>query len=263
LRNLIAVTTMMLLTACGGAGGGDPTPVANGAAVDAVSTPTPSPTGQSRASAAKTVAAATPGATLWGNEVRATTRGGYLMGNPDARIKLVEYGSRTCPACARFTQEAMRPLVDRYVSTGRVSYEFRDFIIHGGADIAASLVGQCGRPSTFFPVLEATFAAQKDSVAKLQSVDEAQQKMLESMPVQKAIAWMAERGGYVAIAERNGVPAAQTARCLNDAAAAQRLVDRTNSAKGINSTPSFEINGRILDAHDWKGVEAELRKAGA
>ena len=34
-----------------------------------------------------------------------TPAGGYRQGNPDAPVKLIEYGSRTCPTCARFAAD--------------------------------------------------------------------------------------------------------------------------------------------------------------
>ena len=37
----------------------------------------------------------------WSAVVNRTTAGGFIMGNPDAKVKLVEYGSMTCPHCAR------------------------------------------------------------------------------------------------------------------------------------------------------------------
>ena len=42
--------------------------------------------------------------------VSKTPEGGYIVGNPDAPIKLLEYGSRTCPTCGAFGRAAMQPL---------------------------------------------------------------------------------------------------------------------------------------------------------
>lgn len=207
-------------------------------------------------------AAAAKPASGWTSKVRTTTQGGYVMGNPDAKVKLVEYGSRTCPACARFTAQAMKPLAG-YVATGKVSYEFRDFIIHGGPDIAAAIVGRCGTPETFFPVLEATYAAQEASLGKLTSTSEQEQASMAKVPVQQVLAWMARRGGYVDIAKANGIPQAAAEKCLADEAATKRLVGMTDAAKDVQSTPTFIVNGKMLEAHDWSGVESALKAAGA
>ena len=42
-----------------------------------------------------------PDGTEWRDMVTVTDMDGYMIGNPDAPIKLVEYASLTCPTCAR------------------------------------------------------------------------------------------------------------------------------------------------------------------
>ena len=48
----------------------------------------------------------------WSTIVSATPEGGFVMGNPNAPVKLVEFGSMTCPHCAEFDEAAMKPLTD-------------------------------------------------------------------------------------------------------------------------------------------------------
>ena len=43
-----------------------------------------------------------PAGKAWSDVVSATPDGGYRMGNPDAPLKLTEYASHTCGACAAF-----------------------------------------------------------------------------------------------------------------------------------------------------------------
>ena len=73
---------------------------------------------------------APPAGKAWTDVVSKTPEGGYRMGNPDAPIKLVEYGSLSCPHCAHFAQEAFASLASDFVDSGRVSFEFRSFAIH-------------------------------------------------------------------------------------------------------------------------------------
>ncbi|HEX3677730.1 MAG TPA: thioredoxin domain-containing protein, partial [Sphingomicrobium sp.] len=40
----------------------------------------------------------------WTGVVAPTQAGGFVMGTPKAKVKLVEYGSMTCPHCAHFDQ---------------------------------------------------------------------------------------------------------------------------------------------------------------
>ena len=47
-----------------------------------------------------------PAGQQWFDVVATTPEGGWLVGNPNAPVKLVEYGSVTCPACAAFAIQA-------------------------------------------------------------------------------------------------------------------------------------------------------------
>ena len=70
----------------------------------------------------------------WTKRVVVTADGGFLVGNPAAKVKLVEYGSLSCPSCQRFHQEAIAGLRAR-VATGNVSFEFRPFGVHSADPI--------------------------------------------------------------------------------------------------------------------------------
>ena len=58
----------------------------------------------------------------------ATPAGGFVMGNPNAKVKLIEYGSLTCPHCREFDEKGVQPLIANYVKTGQVSWEFRNYV---------------------------------------------------------------------------------------------------------------------------------------
>ena len=52
-----------------------------------------------------------PEGTEWRSTAQMTEDGGILVGNPEAPLKLIEYGSLTCPTCARFSMEGAEPLM--------------------------------------------------------------------------------------------------------------------------------------------------------
>src|SRR5918998_2689468 len=54
----------------------------------------------------------------WAQVVSQTPAGGFVMGNPNARVKLIEFGSMTCPHCREFDEAGVQPLIDKYVKTG-------------------------------------------------------------------------------------------------------------------------------------------------
>ena len=64
------------------------------------------------------VAAAAPN---WLATAATTPRGSYVVGNPAAKVKLVEYLSYTCSHCAAFSGEGSPVLKRDYVARGRAS----------------------------------------------------------------------------------------------------------------------------------------------
>src|SRR4051812_19274153 len=64
----------------------------------------------------------------WSMVVNPTSAGGFMMGNPNAKVKLVEYGSLTCPHCREFDEKGVPALIANYVKQGRVSWEFRNYV---------------------------------------------------------------------------------------------------------------------------------------
>ena len=97
------------------------------------------------------------------------------MGNPTAGVKLIEYGSYTCSHCATFDQEGAQPLIDKYVKTGRVSFEFRNFL-RDGLDMSMSLIARCAGPERFFPLSDAMFKDQRQFFERAQAATPEQQK---------------------------------------------------------------------------------------
>ena len=217
--------------------------------------------------AAPVAAAPAPAGTKWTDTVQKTAEGGYRIGNPDAAIKLVEYGSRTCPTCGQFGREGMSKLIDTYVSTGKVSFEFRDFMVHGAPDLAASVLGHCTSEATFFPMLEQMYQAQLQTLQTLESTPPAFQTALQGkQPGEIATAW-AERLGYIDFFKQRGVPEAKARACLGDPKLIDSVVKLTEagSASGkVTGTPTFLINDEpATGVLGWDQLEPALKNAGA
>ncbi len=62
-------------------------------------------------------------------------RAAIAWATPMRAVKLVEYGSRTCPHCAAFDAEGFPALKSGSIASGKLSHEFRDFPIHAELDI--------------------------------------------------------------------------------------------------------------------------------
>ncbi|NIJ21390.1 protein-disulfide isomerase [Sphingomonas naasensis] len=223
--------------------------------------------GDSVPTSATPVAKATPPAgKQWVDVVAKTPEGGFRQGNPDAPIKLVEYGSRTCPTCGRFALEGVEPLRAQFISTGQVSYEFRDFPLHGAPDFALALLNQCVGVDAFFPMLDRMFANQGNFLDKQQKVPEATLQQIQGMAPQQAAIAFADAVGMVDFVKQNGLPEAKARQCLADQATLKAIgdvyADGANN-RGVTGTPSFFVNGNAVDGPSWKDVETALRAAGA
>ncbi|HET9639653.1 MAG TPA: thioredoxin domain-containing protein, partial [Allosphingosinicella sp.] len=123
---------------------------------------------------------AAPARADWSRTVVATPEGGFRMGNPAAKVKLVEYGSLTCGHCANFAKAGMASLVGTYVRSGKVSYEYRNFILNG-LDVAATLVARCGGPSRFFPVADKLYATQGQWAGRVGALTAAQKAQVSAL----------------------------------------------------------------------------------
>ena len=212
-------------------------------------------------------ATAAPAGKAWVDTVVKTPEGGFRMGNPDAPLKIVEYGSRACPYCALFDTEGFEPLKADYIATGKVSYEFREYPVHGPLDFAPILLGQCtGDTATFFPILDQMFKNQETLLKDEQEVAAKVQAMGNATPNQVAVAF-AEGLGYIDFMKQRGLPEDKARACLNDPAGIKKIVDSTQVANDkyqITGTPTFILNDVKLDGVDrWEKLKAILVQRGA
>lgn len=198
----------------------------------------------------------------WSRTVAATSEGGMRMGNPAARVKLVEYGSLACPHCRTFEQTGYQPLVQRYVRTGQVSYEFRNLLI-SGPDISITLLAHCAGPARFFPMSEFVYSTQPQWQGRIEGMSADQLAELDKLTDQQRVLKFAEVADFDAIAARFGVSPARARQCLTDPKQLKRLLDVVQKANsnGINHTPTFLINGKIVDGATWPDLEPQLKSA--
>ncbi len=200
----------------------------------------------------------------WSEIVSPTPEGGFVMGNPNAAVKLVEFGSMTCPHCAEFDASGVKPLVDNYVKKGLVSFEFRNFV-RDPYDLTASLIARCGGAASFFGLTRSLYTDQPNWITQIQAADPAKMQALQAMSPQAQFAAIADFAGFPAYAAMRGLPKARTQACLADPAAASQLVQMNSDATSgfqIPGTPAFVINGKLVEgAANWPSLEPRLREA--
>jgi protein-disulfide isomerase len=199
----------------------------------------------------------------WTQAVVKTPDGGYRMGNPDAPVKLVEYGSLSCPHCAEFEEQGVPTLRDTYVKSGQVSWEFRPYLLFP-TDPGVSLLVNCQSADAFFPAVEQLYKDQRNWIGKIQSMPKDQLEALATVPPREAAAIVARGAGLDEFFRQRGMPSAQIQSCLSDPAGLEKIaeVKRKGDEAGVNGTPSFFINGKVVDAAaNWRALEPALREA--
>jgi len=210
-----------------------------------------------------------PAGKAWTDIVEKTAEDGYRMGNPNAPIKIVEYGSFTCPHCKVFEDEASDPLQQKYIATGKVSWEFRAMVIHGGPDVSIGLLMQCRGPEPYFKLAQQLYATQETwfSEATIKKLNDTMPQMQNQPPTEQFKATIDALGLYPFFGAR-GLPRAQAESCLSDQKAIAAMTatqQRYSTADGVDSTPTFVINGVkwepvIGGPSIWKQLDPQLAK---
>ncbi|PLK26545.1 thioredoxin domain-containing protein [Novosphingobium sp. TH158] len=191
----------------------------------------------------------------WTATVVRTPADAVRVGNPNARVKVIEYVSYTCSSCSRFEMEASSELALGFIRPGTGSVEYRPYF-RNEIDIAATLMALCGPVDKFtgnHALLLRSQANWNKSVSR-----EQQQRWIYGEFGDRMRAIATDLKLYDLFQQR-GYDRPTLDRCLNDRALADRLARENTVADdqiGITGTPSFLINGKLQPVHDW----ASLRK---
>ena len=150
------------------------------------------------------------------------------LGNPNAPVTVIEYGSASCTHCAHFNNDIFPAFKAKYIDTGRVRYVFREFLTEPMKLAAASFIlARCAGRNKYFSVLDAVFHAQAD-IYKTGDATAIMHK----------------------IASDAGVSEARASACLTDKAALDALNARVQGYidnDKITGTPTFFVDGQRLE----------------
>ncbi len=166
-----------------------------------------------------------------------------VAGNPDAEVEIVEYASFTCPHCATFHQGAYKQLKEEYIDTGKIRFVYRE-VYFDRFGLWASLVARCGGPERFFGMVDLIYA---DQAGWSRAGDPA------------AIVEELRKIGRLAGLDNDTLEA-----CLQDGDQAQALVawyQQNAEADGIDSTPSFVINGEKYSNMSYADMKEIIEEA--
>lgn len=220
----------IVLTACGGANSDTPAPAADKAAA--------------------------------GNPYEKTGEGALAdmaLGNENAKVTVIEFASVTCPHCASFHEDVFPQIKKDYIDAGKIRFIFREFpTAPANLSVAGSMLARCAAEkkgdSAYFLVLDTLFKNQGN-------------------PYQDNKGWIygeTPREELLKIAAQTGMSADDFDACMKR----QELLDflnanikEGNEKYGVNSTPTFVINGQTRHfntAEEFsKALDEALAKAEA
>lgn len=199
----------------------------------------------------------------WSTYVVQAPSGAYVIGNPAAKVRLVEYLSYTCGHCAEFMAESKIPLKDGYVRRGAVRIEVRH-AVRDPLDMAAALLARCAGPRGFAGATDAIFAQQGDWARRGAAWWGANAAALQSETRLMQLKAVAEGSGLATLMRSRGMSDATINQCFATPTDLNRLTAMADASwKVIKGTPTFVINGKTGGGGHWDTLEPELRAAGA
>jgi protein-disulfide isomerase len=165
--------------------------------------------------------------------------GDMAQGAENAPVTIIEYASMTCSHCAHFHLTTYQELKKRYIDTGKVRYILREFPLDARAN-GAFVLARCTGDEKYFDVIDSLFRGQKT--------------------------WAFSRDpipGLFAIMKKYGFTPQSFEKCLSN----EKLIEGVDAVRrraeeqfGINSTPTFFINGKMLrGALTIDQIEAEIQ----
>jgi protein-disulfide isomerase len=165
------------------------------------------------------------------------------IGAANAPVTLVEYASLTCPHCATFHTSVLPQIKANFVDTGKVRVVYRD-VYFDRPGLWGAMIARCAGPDRFFGVVDLLYREQANwsRASDVQGVTRA----------------------LFAIGRQAGMTDAEMQECLQDSAFAEALVaeyQKNATADGIDSTPSFLIDGRKVGNMSYADFEAALNEA--
>jgi len=174
-------------------------------------------------------------------------QGSTILGNPDAKITIVEFGDYQCTFCYKFHDETMKKIDQAYIKAENVNFVYRDFPLNGPQSILAS---------------EASYCAQK------------QNKFWEYHDTLYNN-WGGENTGWITknvligFANDIKLDLDSFSQCLENSEFKQKVLDNEQFAReiGIDATPSFLIFNdselyRIIGAQPFEKFEQALQELG-
>lgn len=164
------------------------------------------------------------------------------IGSEDAPITMIEYASFTCPHCKNFDIDVLPLIKENYIDTGKVRMIYRG-IYFDRLGLWADMIARCGGQDRYFGIASMIYEKQNEWTAADSAVG-----VVENL---------------YAIGRLAGLDQADMEVCMQDNETAQAMVKVSTEnadADGVNSTPTFVINGQTMSNMAYSGFVDEFER---
>ncbi len=173
-------------------------------------------------------------------ELASIEQNGMVLGEPDAKVTLVEFGDLQCPVCKQYAEEILPDVITGPIKSGKANFEFKNWAILGeDSNLAAKANLAAGEQNLAWTFLENFYDNQE-----------------------------LENTGYVTdafltdIAEKSGIPDIDKWNVDREKPALQKTllkIDGEATGLGFSGTPSFAIRdskGKLTPISDTQSSQA-------
>ncbi len=178
--------------------------------------------------------------------------GDVVIGDPEAKVTVIEYASFTCPHCASFHRVSWPELKANYIDTGKAKFILRE-IFFDQFGLYATMIARCGGTDIYPQMVTAFLDRQQDWYAAHVGAFNATKDPLPMLDEMKKIGRL------------GGLSNERMDSCLYDQELLDRLVADFQEKAGadeVRSTPTFFVNGeRIVGAVPAAELGAAIDKA--
>jgi protein-disulfide isomerase len=163
-------------------------------------------------------------ASLVSKQLQGIPQSGTVLGDPKAKVTVIEYGDLQCPVCDAFSKEIAPDLIADVVKQGTATYDFRQFAILGPDSVTAAKAAlAAGEQGRYWNFIELFYRNQGEENSGYVT-DDFLTSIAKGAGVADISKWNADR--------KSPKLKAEIAKVHSDA-----------SALGLNATPSFVVEG--------------------
>lgn len=150
-------------------------------------------------------------------------RAANVLGNPDAKVSIVEFADFQCPFCGGYHQTVEPVLIADYVKTGKVNLIYKHLAFLGPESLTAAIAAECAADQgKFWEYHDYLFEHQQGENQGAFTQDK-----------------------VIAFGQALGLDATRFDKCVKGSETIERVQADTEEAQkvGVASTPTFFVNG--------------------